>query len=456
VTDHAPTPLATATAAPGGDVGLVTPQDFVCREPFTFDNGATIPEFTLRYETYGKLDPARANAIYICHALSGDHHCAGRHHPEDRKPGWWDNIIGPGKPLDTTRYFVICANCLGGCRGSTGPASINPKTGRPYNLDFPALTIRDMVRAQARLLDHLGVTSLAAVVGGSMGGMQALQWAIDFPQRVRGVIALATTARQSAQAIAFNAVGRNAIMHDAAWNNGNYDPDKGPNVGLAVARMMAHITYLSDKSMDTKFGRARMANSSGDTPPPLSTDDHPTPSGDRQPTPSGEPSEPSATFAKENSPSATLAKEGSPSVASAKEGAPNKHHLDAEFEVESYLRYQGQSFVNRFDANTYLYFTKALDRFDLHGPDGRLEDAFRPMAARALVVGFLSDWLFPPRQNQEIAQAMLRAGKPATYAEVSSDLGHDSFLLNSPDLYALLRAFLAAENYHPMDIHSII
>ena len=409
-------PFSSATpATSGGDVGLVTPQDFICREPFTFDCGATIPEFTLRYETYGTLDPARANAIYICHALSGDHHCAGRHHADDRKPGWWDNIIGPGKPLDTSRYFVICANCLGGCSGSTGPASTNPRTGRPYNLDFPALTIRDMVRAQARLLDHLGVTSLAAVVGGSMGGMQALQWAIDFPSRVRGVIALATTTRQSAQAIAFNAVGRNAIMHDPAWNAGNYDPDHGPNVGLAVARMMAHITYLSDKSMDTKFGRARMASAPGDassaeTPDPYA-------------------SSVAASSSPLSAPGSTL---------------PPGSHLDAEFEVESYLRYQGQSFVNRFDANTYLYFTKALDRFDLHGPDVRLEDAFRPMTARALVVGFLSDWLFPPRQNQEIAQAMLRAGKPATYAEVSSDLGHDSFLLNSPDLYALLRAFLAA------------
>ncbi len=411
----APSLPTTTSAANGGDVGLVTPQDFVCREPFTFDCGATIPEFTLRYETYGTLDASRANAIYICHALSGDHHCAGRHHPDDRKPGWWDNIIGPGKPLDTSRYFVICANCLGGCSGSTGPASTNPRTGRPYNLDFPALTIRDMVRAQARLLDHLGVTSLAAVVGGSMGGMQALQWAIDFPQRVRGVIALATTTRQSAQAIAFNAVGRNAIMHDPAWNAGNYDPDHGPNVGLAVARMMAHITYLSDKSMDTKFGRARMASASGDAS-------------------SAEPLDPPASSAAASS--SPLSAPGST--------LPPGSHLDAEFEVESYLRYQGQSFVNRFDANTYLYFTKALDRFDLHGPDGRLEDAFRPMTARALVVGFLSDWLFPPRQNQEIAQAMLRAGKPATYAEVSSDLGHDSFLLNSPDLYALLRAFLAA------------
>ncbi|HVU37831.1 MAG TPA: homoserine O-acetyltransferase [Opitutales bacterium] len=384
---------APVSAILGGDVGVVRPRDFVSREPFKFDCGAEIPEFTLRYETYGELNAAGTNAIFICHALSGDHHCAGRHAPEDRKPGWWDNIIGPGKPFDTRRYFVICANCLGGCRGSTGPTSVNPRTGRRYNLDFPALTIRDMVRAHARLVEHLGVKSLAAVVGGSMGGMMALQWGIDFPEHARSIIALATTARQSAQAIAFNAVGRSAIMQDPAWNQGDYEPDKGPNVGLAVARMMAHITYLSNKSLDSKFGRARRGQSNSPLPG----------NGD------------------------------------------SPGHFGVEFEVESYLQHQGQSFVNRFDANTYLYFTKALDRFDLHGPDERLEDAFAPMAARALVVGFTSDWLFPIEQNREIAQAMLRAGKRATYAEVHSDLGHDSFLLNSPDLYALLRSFLGAE-----------
>lgn len=378
-------------AVADGGVGVVCPRDFVCREPFKFDGGAEISEFTLRYETYGELDAARSNAIFICHALSGDHHCAGRHAADDRKPGWRDQIIGPGRPFDTDKYFVICANCLGGCRGSTGPSSPNPRTGRRYNLDFPALTIRDMVRAHARLVAHLGVRSLAAVVGGSMGGMMALQWAIDFPDQARSVIALATTARQSAQAIAFNAVGRSAIMQDPAWHQGDYPPEAGPNVGLAVARMMAHITYLSNKSLDSKFGRAK-----------------------REPAPAGH-------------------------------GGDASGHFAVEFEVESYLQHQGQSFVNRFDANTYLYFTKALDRFDLHGPDGRLEDAFRAMTACALVVGFTSDWLFPTEQSQEIAQAMLRANKRATFAEITSDLGHDSFLLNSPDLYALLRAFLAAE-----------
>jgi homoserine O-acetyltransferase len=395
VTDD-PTAVATASRpdANPGDVGVVCPQDFVSKEPFKFDCGAEIPEFTLRYETYGKLNAAGTNAIFICHALSGDHHCAGRHAADDRKPGWWDNIIGPGKPFDTNEYFVICANCLGGCRGSTGPTSPNPRTGKRYNLDFPALTIRDMVRAHARLVGHLGVKSLAAVVGGSMGGMMALQWGIDFPEKARSIIAMATTARQSAQAIAFNAVGRSAIMQDPAWSRGDYEPDKGPNVGLAVARMMAHITYLSNKSLDSKFGRARR---------------------------------------------------GQASPAASGNGGDALGHFDVEFEVESYLQHQGQSFVNRFDANTYLYFTKALDRFDLHGPDGRLEEAFKPMTSRALIVGFTSDWLFPIEQSKEIAQAMLRAGTPATYAEVTSDLGHDSFLLNSPELYALVRAFLAAE-----------
>jgi len=390
MTDVEPAAPTPPNAAADGDVGVVCAQDFVSRAPFIFDGGAVIPEFTLRYETYGVLNSSGTNAIFICHALSGDHHCAGRNTPEDRKPGWWDNIIGPGKPIDTRRYFVICTNCLGGCRGSTGPASLNPQTGRRYNLDFPALTIRDMVRANARLIEHLGVKSLAAVVGGSMGGMIALQWAIDFPDKVRAVIAMATTARESTQAIAFNAVGRSAIMQDPAWNHGDYPSDQGPNVGLAVARMMAHITYLSNKSLDTKFGRSRRGQT--------------------------------------------------PAIAG---DAPD--HFAVEFEIESYLQYQGLSFVNRFDANTYLYFTKALDRFDLHGPEGRLEEAFKPMTARALIVGFTTDWLFPTEQNQEIAQAMLRAGKRATYAEVPSDLGHDSFLLNSPDLYSLVRSFLVAD-----------
>ena len=247
-------------AAADGGVGIVVPQDFVHDKPFTFKSGQTLPGFTLRYETYGELNATCDNAILICHALSGDHHCAGRHKADDRKPGWWDNLIGPGKAVDTNRFFVICTNCLGGCSGSTGPSSLNPETGRSYGITFPFVTIHDMVRAQKLLMDHLGVLTLHAVIGGSMGGMQAMLWAILYPSFVRRLLAMATTAREGAQAIAFNEVGRQAIMQDPAWSQGNYPADGGPRVGLAIARMMAHITYLSDASMDRKFGRRKRAD----------------------------------------------------------------------------------------------------------------------------------------------------------------------------------------------------
>ena len=375
-------PVQTREDAPG-EVGLVEPRDFVSDEPLALENGGVLPGFTVRYETYGRLNRDASNALLICHALSGDHHCAGVHALSDRKPGWWNNIIGPGKPIDTERFFVVCSNCLGGCQGTTGPSSVNPATGKPWGLDFPVISVGDMVAAQQRMLaEALGIERLAAVVGGSMGGMQALEWARRFPQRVGQVLALATTARQGAQAIAFNEVGRLAIMQDPAWENGNYAPDAGPDVGLAVARMMAHITYLSDRGLEQKFGRERVKNSDA------------------------------------------------------------RALFDAEFQVESYLRYQGQSFVNRFDANSYLYLSKALDRFDLFGATGRLEDAFAPVEARTLVVGFTSDWLFPPEQNRTIVHALLRAGKEASYAEVDMALGHDSFLVHAPELYGLVRAFL--------------
>ncbi|QYY36944.1 homoserine O-acetyltransferase [Ruficoccus sp. ZRK36] len=379
-----------AEAAPvldEGEVGLVEYHDFVCKEPFTFEEGGQLPGFTLRYETYGKLNAARDNAIFIFHALSGDHHCAGVYSLQDAKPGWWNNMIGPGKPIDTLKYFVVGSNCLGGCQGSTGPSSINPATGKRYGLSFPQVSIRDMVRAQRRLLDHLGIEKLHCVIGGSMGGMQALQWAIEYPDRVNSLLAMATTSRQSAQAIAFNEVGRSAIVQDPGWHEGDYEPGKGPNVGLAVARMMAHITYLSDEGLSRKFGRVRKREA---------------------------------------------------------ESGSQGGFFDVEFEVESYLRYQGKSFVNRFDANTYLYFTKALDRFDL-GKGGPLEKAFENLQARALVVGFTSDWLFPPGQNRDIAHAMLRSGKNASYAELNMDLGHDSFLIRAPELYELVSGFLTAE-----------
>jgi homoserine O-acetyltransferase len=384
--ESAPPAPETARHLAPGDVGLITPRDFVHREPFTFKSGQTLPGFTLRYETYGTLSATRDNVVVVCHALSGDHHCAGWHSPQDRKPGWWNNLIGPGKAVDTRRFFVVCANVLGGCQGSSGPSSINPATGRPHGIAFPFVTIRDMVRAQKLLLDHLGVTGVHAVVGGSMGGMQALQFAIEYPRLVRRVLAMATTGRESAQAIAFNEVGRQAIMQDPAWNRGDYPRDGGPRVGLAIARMMAHITYVSDASMDRKFGRRKK-----DT------------------------------------------------------AAPEAYTFDLQFEVESYLRHQGQSFINRFDANSYLYITRALDQFDLEEGGQSLEQAFAPVDAETLVVGFTSDWLFPPAQNRRLALALLRAGKRASYAELATDLGHDSFLLESEDLYALVRAFLERE-----------
>lgn len=384
-------PVTPRHLAPG-DVGLVTPRDFVHAKAFTFKSGQVIPGFTLRYETYGTLNATRDNAILICHALSGDHHCAGWHAATDRKPGWWNNLIGPGKAVDTGRFFVVCANVLGGCQGSTGPSSLNPETGRPYGLLFPFVTIRDMVRAQKLLLDHLGVAELHGVIGGSMGGMQALLFAIEYPRFTHRVLAMATTGRESAQAIAFNEVGRQAIMQDPAWNRGDYPRESGPRVGLAIARMMAHITYVSDASMDRKFGRRK--------------------------------------------------KESAPSDA---------YTFDVQFEVEGYLRHQGQSFINRFDANSYLYITRALDQFDLTQAYGSLEAAFLPVEAETLVVGFTSDWLFPPEQNRALALALLRAGKRASYAELDTDLGHDSFLLESEELYALVRGFLERDQPYEFD-----
>lgn len=368
-----------------GEVGMVEWHDFRSQEPFRFESGEGLPEITLRWEAYGRLNQDKSNAILICHALSGDHHCAGLHSLHDKHPGWWNNLIGPGKAVDTNRFYVICSNCLGGCQGSSGPSSINPNTGKPYHLDFPLLSIGDMVRAQYRLITgELGISTLAAVIGGSMGGMQVLQWGIEYPGFVRKLIPMATTARQNAQAIAFNEVGRLAIMQDPDWQNGAYPRGKGPNVGLAVARMMAHITYLSDSGLEEKFGRERIRKS----------------------------------------------------------GA--RSHFDAEFQVESYLRYQGQSFINRFDANSYLYLTKALDRFDLFGEGGNLEDCLSAIRAETMVVGFTSDWLFPPKQNRQIVHALLRCGLPATYAELNLALGHDSFLVHAPELYALVHRFLNA------------
>lgn len=396
-----------------GEVGLVEARDFTSNAPFTFENGQTIPQFTLRYETYGRLNAAKDNAIVILHALSGDHHCAGIHSLSDRKPGWWNNLIGPGKAVDTNKFFVLCANVIGGCQGSTGPSSIDPRTGRTYGITFPAVTIRDMVRTQKLWLDSLGITSLYAVIGGSMGGMQVLQWTIEYPSFVKRALAMATTAREGAQAIAFNEVGRQAILQDPEWNHGYYPKSGGPRVGLAIARMMAHITYLSDASMDRKFGRKAVRSRAASPSAAVAETSAGAPLPDASDFMEGiEPVTPAATF-------------------------------DVRFEVESYLRYQGQSFINRFDANSYLYITRALDQFDLAATHGSLEKAFAGVEASTLVIGFTSDWLFPPEQNRAIALALLRAGKRVSYAELATDLGHDSFLLESPQLYDLVRGFLA-------------
>lgn len=388
--------LETSHRAEPGEVGLVEAHDFVSNEPFVFESGQSLPGFTLRYETYGHLNAAKDNVVIVCHALSGDHHCAGIHSLNDRKPGWWNNLIGPGKAVDTNKYFVICSNCLGGCQGSTGPSSINPATGRPFGISFPFVTVRDMVRAQKRLIDHLGVTSVYGVIGGSMGGMKALQWGIEYPSFVKRILAMATTARESAQGIGFNEVGRQAIMQDPLWNKGDYPKNGGPKVGLAIARMMAHITYVSDASMDRKFGRRQVGKAT-----PVD-----------------------------------------PSAATDPTKYPRSYTFDVQFEVENYLRYQGESFINRFDANSYLYITRAIDHFDLAAAYGSLEQAFSAVQATTLVVGFTSDWLFPPEQNRRIVLALMRAGKRASYAELSTDLGHDSFLLESEELYTLVRNFL--------------
>ena len=375
-----------------GDVGIVQPRDFTFPGTFTFKSGQSIQGFTLRYETYGTLNATRDNAVLVCHALSGDHHCAGWHSETDAKPGWWNNLIGPGKAVDTSRFFVVCANVLGGCQGSTGPSSIDPATGSPYGIRFPFVTVRDMVISQKLLLDHLGVAELHAAIGGSMGGMTAMMFAMEYPQFTRRQVVMASTANESAQAIAFNEVGRQAIMQDTAWNNGEYPKEGGPRVGLAIARMMAHITYLSDAGMDRKFGRKKRESAGGEA-----------------------------------------------------------YTFDAQFEVESYLRHQGQSFINRFDANSYLYITRAIDQFDPARAAGSLEQAFAPVQAESLVVGFTSDWLFPPEQNRTIALALLRVGKRASYAELATDLGHDSFLLESEELYALLRGFLERNGGYAFD-----
>jgi homoserine O-acetyltransferase len=338
----------------------------------------------LAYETYGKLNLARDNAILLLHALSGDAHAAGRHALADRKPGWWDAMVGPGRPFDTERYFVICSNVLSGCQGSTGPSSIDPALGRPYGARFPVLTIADMVRAQARLLDRLGIRQLLAVAGGSMGGFQALEWATAYPARVRGAILLATSARSSAQTLAWNAIGRRAIMSDPRWRGGDYYDSEPPTDGLAVARMIGHITYLSEPSLEHKFGREFRANA----------------------TPGFE--------------------------------------LGPEFAIESYLAYQGNSFNARFDANTYLYITKAMDYWDLPAQYGSLDAALARSRAAFLLLSFTSDWLYPTSESLIIADALRRIGHRFEHVELESVAGHDAFLVDYEPQGPLVEEFLAS------------
>ncbi|HLJ65358.1 MAG TPA: homoserine O-acetyltransferase [Stellaceae bacterium] len=358
-------------------------------EKLPLDCGISLPAYTIAYRTYGRLNEARSNAILLSHALTMDQYAA-EPHPITGKPGWWDTLAGPGKVLDTERYFLICANVLGGCMGSTGPTEVNPETGKPWELSFPVITIADMVRAQARLIDHLGIETLFCIIGGSMGGMQALQWAASYPERVFAAVPVATAARHSAQNIAFHEVGRQAIMADPNWRNGLYLTEGlRPERGLAVARMSSHITYLSEQALHRKFGR------------------------------------------------------------NLQNRAALSYGFDADFQVENYLRHQGSSFVERFDANSYLYITRACDYFDLaaeHG--GVLANAFRDTPTRFCAISFTSDWLYPTSESRAIVRALNAAGANVSFVEIETDKGHDAFLLEEPEFFATLRGFLDGCAYH--------
>lgn len=353
---------------------------------FSTRSGYSFPFIDINYQAIGTLSPAKDNAILITHALSGNAHVAGVN-PETGKAGWWDHYVGPGKPIDTDRFFVICSNVIGGCNGSTGPLSLNPETGRPYNMEFPPVTIQDMVTAQTLLIDSFGIDKLFAVVGGSMGGMQALSWAVDHPDRLHACVPIASCMAHTAMQIAFNEVGRQAILTDPNWNRGDYANDRRPEHGLAVARMIGHITYLSESVMETKFGRRHQR-----------------------------PATPQDIF-------------------------------PVFFAIESYLQHQGLSFVNRFDPNAYLYITKALDMFDLlEGKDGEeAEENLSSVKCRFLIISFESDWLYPPRQSRDMARILRRAGKAVTYMNLETEYGHDSFLIQNPRLEKVLDSFLDLE-----------
>jgi len=364
-------------------VGVVETKHYHLSEELILEVGEHLKDVTIAYETYGTLNKQKSNAILVCHALSGDAHVAGWHHG-DRKPGWWDNIIGPGKCLDTDRYFIICSNVIGGCQGSTGPSSINPETDQPYALKFPIITIKDMVKSQKSLIDHLQIKQLFSVVGGSMGGMQVLQWCVSYPDMVRSAIPIATTSYSSPQQIAFNEVGRRAIISDPHWNDGNYYHEEFPDSGLALARMIGHITYLSNESMYEKFGRRLQ---------------------DKE---------------------------------------EYSFDFSTDFEVESYLHYQGNTFTKRFDANSYLYISKAIDYFDLTEKGTvSLSEAFKNVKARVLVISVDSDWLYTPAESKEIVMALTANEVDVSYCQIKSSYGHDAFLLETGQLSYLINGFFS-------------
>jgi homoserine O-acetyltransferase len=362
-------------------IGIVETKFHSLADDLILENGKKLKNVQIAYETYGKLNKENNNAILVCHALSGDAHVAGWYEG-DKKPGWWDVIIGPGKCLDTDKYFIICSNVIGGCKGSTGPASINPDTKKPYGLEFPIITIKDMVNAQKKLVNSIGIKQLFAVIGGSMGGMQVLQWCISYPEMVRSAIPIATTAYSSPQQIAFNEVGRRAIISDPCWNNGSYYESEFPDDGLALARMIAHITYLSYESMYQKFGRRLQ---------------------DKE---------------------------------------EYGFDFETDFEVENYLHYQGNSFTKRFDANSYLYISKAIDYFDLAG-EGSLAEAFYGLKIKFLVISVDSDWLYPPSQSKDIVMGLNANDIDVSYCEIKSSYGHDAFLIEAGQLNYLIAGFLS-------------
>ncbi len=357
--------------------------------PLALESGQQLGEFQVAYETWGELNAEKSNAVLVCHALTGDQYVIGTN-PVTKKPGWWETLLGPEKPIDTNKYFVICANILGGCMGTTGPASLNPNTGRPYGLDFPVITISDMVNAQVRLIDHFGIDQLFAVIGGSMGGMQVLDWAVNHKQRCFAAMPIATAPRHSSQNIAFHEVGRQAVMADPEWCRGDYLREGCvPTKGLAVARMAAHITYLSEDALHQKFGRNLQNRNE-------------------------------RTFS-----------------------------FDADFQVESYLRHQGSTFVDRFDANAYLYITRAMDYFDIAAAHGNvLANAFVGTKTRFLVVSFTSDWLYPTRESREIVQALNAVAANVSFVEIDSNKGHDAFLLHEPEFFATVEGFVKAAALH--------